>query len=105
MANLRCHAYYCAYNDCTHCKHESPDVNDEAVCVSFLRRQTMKNGDPFLFEYAEDKRFSLKDDEHFLSCQSCSCINNHDRICGANHVRIDVSIDKAKCMNYRKKID
>ncbi len=105
MANLRCHAYYCAYNDCTHCRHESPDVSEDATCVSFTRRALQKNGNPYLFEYAEDRRFSLREDEHFLNCKSCSCKNNEDQVCRARHIRIDVSREKATCMNYRKKID
>lgn len=103
MSNLKCHVYFCQYNDCSHCKHENPDVNEKAECVSYERKSLNRMKNPYAYEYAEDKRFSLKEDEHDIKCKTCSCLNNYEERCSLNNVRIDASEDKAKCMNFREK--
>lgn len=105
MSNLKCHVYFCKFNDCMRCKHEAPNMNENAECVSYERKSLDRMKNPYQFEYAEDKRFSLNDDEHNICCKTCSCMNNVDKMCSLSNVRVDTKEDKAKCMNYRKKID
>ncbi len=102
MANLKCHVYHCAYNDCTHCRHENPDVDEHANCESFVRKTDAQLKSENLYEYADDMSFSLHDDDHYIKCKSCSCAVNFKEVCKSNNVRIDLSNDQAKCMNYRE---
>ncbi len=102
MANLRCHSYICAYNDCTHCNKEEPNVSENAKCVSFTRKVDNK-AKLYDYEYAEDRRFLVKSDNHQIVCETTTCMNNYNHACTANHVRFDVSNDHTLCMNYRKK--
>ena len=102
MANLKCHVYFCQYNDYSHCRHESPNVNDNAECISYVRKTNKRMKDPYLYEYAEDRRFQMKDDEHFISCRTLNCLNNNNEQCALHNLCIDSQEDSAKCMNYRK---
>lgn len=102
MANLRCHTYFCAYNDCTHCNKEEPNVDEDAKCVSFTRKVN-NNREIYDYDFAMEKKFSLKNDNHDIPCESCSCMNNYNHRCTANHVRFDTVNDHTMCMNYRKK--
>lgn len=99
MANLRCHTYFCTYNDCTHCDKEGLMVNDKSECSSFERRMD----DNMMHEYASEGRLHM--DKHHINCDACSCMNNFDHSCMANHVRFEVSKNKTMCMSYRKKMD
>ncbi len=102
MANLRCHTYFCAYNDCTHCNKDEPTVDEDAKCISFMHKVENK-AKYYDYEYAEDRKMSLKNDNHVINCDSCSCMNNFNHSCTANHVRFDTSKDHTVCMNYRRK--
>lgn len=102
MPNLKCYVYFCEYNDCSHCRHESPNVNEKAECISYVRRSYDRMKNPSLYEYAEDKRFSMYEDDHHIDCFTHNCMNNNKSQCMLNNLRIDMKEDKAKCMNYRK---
>lgn len=104
MANLRCHTYFCAYNDCTHCNKEEPTVNEDARCVSYMKK-VYNNSKLYDYEFAEDRKFIMKSDNHLINCEACTCMNNFNHQCTANHVRFDTSNDCTMCMNYRKDND
>ena len=102
MSNLKCHVYFCQYNDCSQCKHQNPDINEFAECVSYVRKSNEHIKNPCMYEYAEDHRFSFSDDYHDICCKSLDCKNNSQTRCTLQNVRIDHNNEKAKCMNYRK---
>ena len=102
MSNLKCHVYFCRYNDCSMCKHHNPDINERAECVSYSRKSEEHMKDPCMFEYAEDKRNNFDDIRHNICCKTLDCMNNSQTRCTLNNVRIDHNNETAKCMNYRK---
>lgn len=102
MSNLKCHVYYCRYNDCSICRHQNPDINENAECCSFSEKTKESINNPCMFEYAEDKRFSFKDCYHDICCKTFKCSNNSNANCLLENVRIDCVDDKALCMNFRK---
>lgn len=99
MTNLKCHEYNCRYNNCTHCTKNDLLISNDAYCRDYQKRDDNER----MFEFSNEGCLSLKQDEHLITCNNSSCLNNKGGECAASYIRIDRFINGAKCCQVREK--
>ena len=99
MTNLKCHEYSCRFNNCSHCTKDDLLISNDAYCKDFVKRSETDNQ----FEFSNEGRLSLKQDDHLITCNNSSCLNNKGGECAASYIRIDHFVHGAKCCQVREK--
>lgn len=102
MPNLKCHEYECKNNQCSRCLVPSLKVSEDAICLDYQQRDYVDSKN-CAYEYSEEIGTSLKKDDHYISCKARNCLNNANGSCIASYIRIDTSLNSAKCCQFRER--
>lgn len=98
MSKLKCNERECKHNHFCICNKQCIVLDDDAVCVSFQKRQPTDT--KFSYELGGDITPSYSEMETAISCNDLSCYYNKDCCCKASDVKIDCD---AWCETYRRK--